>query len=109
MAYDKDLADRLRQQMSRHSNVVEKNMFGGIAFMLNGHMCVGVIKDDMVARVGPEAYEAALKQPNAREMDFTKKPMKGSVFVDPEGVEDENDLKRWVGLSEAFALSMPPK
>ena len=82
MAYDEGLAQRLREVMADHDDIEEKKMFGGLAFMLNGNMCVGVAGEQLMVRVGAEAYADALKQAHAREMDFTGKPLKGFVFVD---------------------------
>ncbi len=84
-------------------------MFGGIAFMLNGHMCCGVTRHDLMVRVGPDAYEDSLARPHARPMDFTGRPMKGMVYVGPGGCEDDDDLRAWVDRGVAFATSLPPK
>ena len=109
MAYDEGVAERLREAYHALPDVVEKKMFGGIAFMVNGHMSCGVVGDTLMVRVGPEQYESALQRPHAREMDFTGKPLKGFVFVDPEGFEDDAELGKWVELSLAFVLSLAPK
>ena len=109
MAYDEGLADRIRDQLSHHDGLVEKKMFGGISFLLRGNMCCGVIKEDMCARVGPERFEEYLALPHARLMDFTKRPMKGWLYVSPEGLEDEAELAAWVKRCEAFCLSLPAK
>jgi TfoX/Sxy family transcriptional regulator of competence genes len=109
MAYDEDLADRLRRALSEHPDLTERKMFGGIAFMLGGHMCCGVATEDVMLRVGPDAYEAALAEPHAREMDFTGKPMKGYVYVAPEGLASERDLKAWVEKAVRFVRTLPPK
>lgn len=99
MAYDHHLADRIRQALA-DKNVAyqEKEMMGGLTFMVDDKMCVGIIKDDLMARVGPEAHEAALARPGARTMDFTKRPMPGYIFVSPEGVDEEAVLAEWVQL-----------
>lgn len=109
MAYDEGVAQRLREVFAARDDVTEMKMFGGIAFMMAGHMCCGVIKDALMARVGPEQYEAALAKPHVREMDFTGKPMKGYVYVAPEGFESDDELKEWVRLCEAFVNSLPPQ
>lgn len=109
MAYDERLAQRIREVLATRSDVVEKKMFGGLAFMLRGNMCCGVTRDDMMVRVGPEAYEEALALPHAREMDFTGKPLKGFVYVGQEGFESDDDLLAWVGRGVNFALSLPAK
>ena len=109
MAYDEGLAQRLREQLSDRSGVVEKKMFGGLAFMLNGNMCVGVVDDTLMARVGPDQYVDGLKQKYALEMDFTGKPMKGFIYVEPKGIETDSQLHYWVSLCEKFVLSLPTK
>lgn len=109
MAYDEGLAERLREVFSNQRNVTEKKMFGGIAFMVNGNMCCGVVNDTLMARVGPVQYEAALNKPHARKMDFTGKPLKGFVYVAPEGIESDEDLAGWVKRSLDFVTSLPAK
>lgn len=109
MAYDEGLAERIRGVLEEHGAVSERRMFGGIAFMMRGHMTVGVLKDELMVRVGPEAYPAALREPHARSMDFTGRPMKGIVFVAPEGIEDDADLGRWIEKAMAFTSSLPQK
>jgi len=84
-------------------------MFGGIAFMIRGHMSVGIVKDDLMVRVGVEAHGELLRQPHARPMDFTGRPMKGFLYVESAGLESEADLERWVGRGVAHALSLPAK
>ena len=109
MAYDEGLAQRLREIYENIPGVVEKKMFGGIAFMVNGHMSCGINDDRLMARVGPDRYEGALARLHARPMKFTGKALKGFVYVDPEGIESDNDLAAWVDLSLAFVHSLPPK
>ncbi len=109
MAYDSELSDRVRTALEGHPGLTERKMFGGIAFMLNGNMCCGVINDDLMVRVGPEGFEDALAQPHARPMDFTGRPMKGFVFVGAEGTQTATTLKRWVLRGVAFAGSLPSK
>lgn len=77
MTYDPAMADRMRRVLSDHSSVTERKMFGGLAFMLDGHMCCGVAGNEVMIRVGPAAYQSALAEPYAREMDFTGRPLKG--------------------------------
>ena len=88
MPFDPGLAERIRDVMAERHDVVEKRMFGGIAFMVSGHMCCGVATEDLMVRVGPDRYAEALAHPHAREMDFTRKPLKGYVYVAPAGLED---------------------
>lgn len=109
MAYDEGVAQRLREAFADHHEVVEKKMFGGLAFMLAGHMCCGVLNDTLMARVGPERYGEALARPHAREMDFTGRSMKGFVYVDPEGFAEDEDLASWVALCADFVNELPPK
>ena len=109
MPYDEGLAQRVREVFQDRSDVSEKKMFGGIAFMVRGHMCVGIVKDDLMVRVGPETYQDLVRKPHARRMDFTGRPMKGFVYVAPPGVETDADLQRWVGRGLAYATSVPAK
>jgi TfoX/Sxy family transcriptional regulator of competence genes len=106
MPYDEDLAARLRMALSGRAGVVEKKMFGGLTFMLNDRMCCGVVKDDLVFRVGPDGYEEVLKLPGARPMDFTGRPMKGMVYVSRAGIASEKDLAAWVQRAVKFADSL---
>ena len=100
MAYDEHLADRIRQIL-REKRVAfeEKKMFGGLAFMIDDKMCIGIVKEDLMARVGPEKHEEALTQEGARPMDFTKRPMQGYVFVSGEGWDNEDQLEKWIQWS----------
>jgi TfoX/Sxy family transcriptional regulator of competence genes len=109
MAYDEGLAERIRGVLDERSNVSEKTMFGGIAFMVRGHMAVGVVKDDLMVRVGPEAYDALLKERHARPMDFTGRPMKGFVYVASAGLESDDALRSWVEHGVRYADSRPAK
>jgi hypothetical protein len=88
--------------------VTERQMFGGLAFMLGGHMFCGVVKDTLMARLGPEGADRALDQPHVRPMDFTGRPMKGMVFVEPEGLHDDA-LQQWVTAAVSYARTLPPK
>ena len=108
MAFDEDLADRIRQNLARRKDVEAKKMFGGIAFLLAGNMLVGVWKDSLIARVGPEA-EAALTEPHVREFDVTGRPMKNWVLVDPPGVEDDDQLNDWIQRALRFVGGLPAK
>lgn len=109
MAYDEGIAERLRELFARRPGVTEKKMFGGLAFMYRDHMLVGIIGESLMARVGPDAYAAALRRPFAQEMDFTGKPMKGYVYVAPAGYESDEDLKIWVDRCLDFNASLPAK
>ena len=109
MAYDENLARRIREVLKRRRGVSEKKMFGGLAFMVNEHMVCGVIGDDLMVRVGPDAYAAALKKAGARPMDFTGRPLKGMVYVGPRGHRRAPSLKAWVEQGLSYARSLPPK
>lgn len=114
MAYDEGLAERIRDLFDRGvvevgTELTERKMFGGLAFMLGGNMACGVIGDELMVRVGPDAWEAAVAEPHAREMDFTGKPMRGMVYVGLDGIAEDDDLAGWVGRGIAFAASLPPK
>lgn len=109
MAFDESLADRVRDALSARSDVSERKMFGGIAFMVGGNMAVGVIGDDLMVRLDPGDAEKALGEPHTRPMDFTGKPMKGMVYVDSAGTEVDVDLAAWVDAGADFAASLPPK
>jgi len=89
MAFSEALASRVRQALPRKKGIEEKKMFGGIGFLLNGNMLVGVWKESLIVRLGPEDGEEALKEPHVREFDITGRAMKGWVLVDPEGVEGD--------------------
>ena len=109
MAYDEQLAERLRQTYKAVPNVIEKKMFGGIAFMVSGHMSCGIVDKTLMVRVGPERYQKALKRAHAREMDFTGRAMKGFVFVEPVGFKTAKALASWVKLSLDFVAELPPE
>lgn len=109
MAYDEGLAQRVREALASRRDVTEKKMFGGLAFLVRGNMCCGVVGERLMVRVGPAAYEAALSQPHAGEMNFTGRPMKGFVYVEPEGVESDRALRKWVARATGFVLELPPK
>ncbi len=109
MAYDEGLAQRIREALEDRTDVSEKKMFGGLAFLLSGNMCIGVVKGELMVRVGPHGYEEALRQPHARKMDFTGRPMKGFVYVACNGFESDADLRRWISQGVRFAGSLPRK
>ncbi|TMH52176.1 MAG: TfoX/Sxy family protein [Betaproteobacteria bacterium] len=109
MAYDEKLADRVRSALARHRRITEKKMFGGLAFMLKGRMCCGVLNDDLVVRVGPEHYAAALTRPYARPMDFTGRPISGFVYVAAGGVRGDAALAKWLRQAADHASSLPAR
>jgi TfoX/Sxy family transcriptional regulator of competence genes len=98
MAYNIKLADRIREALVETPEVEEKQMFGGICFMVNDKMCCGVVKDDMMCRIDPEKEPEALEKNGCRPMDFTGRPMKGYVYVSEEGMKTKKDLGYWIGL-----------
>jgi TfoX/Sxy family transcriptional regulator of competence genes len=103
MAYNEILAERVRQILAyQNLPVEEKKMMGGLAFMVNEKMCVGISKNDLMARIAPEAYENALSKKGCRPMDFTGKPMRGFVFVDSVGTGSDEELESWVQLALDF-------
>ncbi len=109
MAFDEVLATRVRPLFARKKGVREMKMFGGLGFLLNGNMSVGVWKKYLILRIGRENYDDTLKQPFVKEFDITGRPMTGWVMVEPEGVQDEQDLKDWVQTALKFCRSLPAK
>ena len=107
MPFDQALASRIRRDTASRGAFVEKQMFGGIGFLLNGNLCVGVWKDSVVARVGPTEYQAALSEPHVREFDITDRPMTGWVAVGPPGVERNDQLADWIGRATRFVRALP--
>ncbi len=108
MAYNQKLAERIRLQLDGIA-VVEKKMFGGVGFLLNGNMACGVNKDDLIVRVDPEKHLALLKKPHAKPFDLTGKPMKGWLLVEAEGCKTEKQLGAWVKEGITFASTLLPK
>jgi len=109
VTYDETLAGRLREIIAGiDGEVTERKMFGGLAFMLNGHMFTGIVGDELMLRLGQGGAEAALRREHVREMDFTGRPMKAMVFIEPAGLEG-HALNDWVTSAAAFALTLPPK
>jgi TfoX/Sxy family transcriptional regulator of competence genes len=110
MAYDEELASRLRLTVKGKRGLSEKNMFGGLAIFLNGNMTVGLTnKDELMLRVGKDQYEEVLEMEFAKPMTFTGRAMKGLVFIEPEGFETETDLGAWVDLAFKFTKTLPKK
>jgi len=109
MAFDESLAARIRDALARKRGVEEKKMFGGVGFLLHGNMLVGVWKDSLIVRLGPDNYDDALLEPHVREFDITGKPMNGWVLVEPEGVEGDHQLKGWIERATKFVKSFPTK
>lgn len=98
MAYDQGLADRIREKLSNLSHIQEKGMMGGLVFMYNNKMCIGIIKDEMMCRIDPGLHETAVENTGCRTMDFTGRPMKGYVLVNETGMRSEKDFEYWINL-----------
>lgn len=109
VAYSQGIADDIRARLSDHPGVSEKEMFGGIAFMVNGNMAVGVSGDELMVRVGKEAHEEAVSRPGARIFDMGARPMVGWVNVSAEGFATDEDFAAWIDRGVAFAEGLPPK
>ncbi|QVL30765.1 TfoX/Sxy family protein [Telmatocola sphagniphila] len=109
MAYDESLAIRIREVLTHTSGIVEKKMFGGVGFLLQGNMLVGVLKDSLIVRLGPDQYENALLESHVREFDITGRAMKGWVMVGPEGVEEDDQLQQWIDQALNFVRTLPKK
>jgi TfoX N-terminal domain len=108
MAYDEALADRVRAALTGREGLGEREMFGGIAFMVGGNMACGVLGEDLIVRLAPEEAEAALREPHTRPFDATGRPMRGWLFVSPDGVGG-GDLEGWVDAGADHAASLPAK
>ena len=109
MAFDESLAGRIRGVFARRKGVEERRMFGGVGFLLNGNVCVGVWKDSLVARLGPQQGEAAMREPHVKPFDITGRAMRGWVLVGPRGVADAGRLSDWVRLAVRFVGTLPAK
>jgi TfoX/Sxy family transcriptional regulator of competence genes len=109
MAFDEGLAERIRGVLDARSDVDERKMFGGIAFLVAGNMACGVMRDDLMVRMEPEAVAALESEPGVRRFDMGGRPMRGWLLVAPEASADDGDLERWVRRGEEFAASLPPK
>ena len=109
MPCDERLVERVRTALSGRSGIAERRMFGGIAFLLRGNMCCGVTKDLLVLRLGTQGADLALRRRHSREMDFTGRPMKGMVYIEPEGVRTETELQGWLEQAVQFARTLPEK
>lgn len=108
MPYSDALAERIRDALGARSDLTERKMFGGIAFMVGGNMAVGVVGENLMVRLGPDA-ERALAEPHVRPMDFTGKPSKSMIYVDAAGIESDADLASWVEAGADYAASLDPK
>ena len=102
MAYNEKLANRIREHLESLPNIEEKEMMGGLTFMYNGKMCVGIIADEMMCRIDPEFHETAIEKTGCRTMDFTKRPMMGYIMVDNIGMKTKKEFEYWLGLALTF-------
>jgi len=102
MAYSEKLADKVRQRLAGLPNIEEKEMMGGLTFMYNGKMCVGIIKDELMCRIDPAVHEAAIAKPGCRTMYFTNRPMSGFIMVDEHGMKSKEDFDYWIDLALEF-------
>ncbi|AOW14402.1 RNA methyltransferase [Hydrogenophaga crassostreae] len=109
MAFDPGLAQRIREILGNRPGLSERRMFGGLAFLIHGHMFAGVQEGTLMARVGPGRYADALTLKHVRMMDFTGKPLKGYVYVDPAGIEEDAQLAKWLTWCAGVVAAMPPK
>ena len=109
MAFSETLAERIRQRVGRRKNIEEKKMFGGVGFLLGGNMLIGVWRDSLIVRLGPEQGDAALKEPHVKAFDITGRPMKGWVLVAPEGIADDEKLGGWIQRAVKFVEKLPEK
>jgi hypothetical protein len=109
MAFDEKLAARIRTHLGKRTGLVEKKMFGGIAFLLNGNMCCGVHRDSLIVRLDPAETDRALSEPHTRVFDLTGRPMKGWLLVEPKGLATDAQLGTWVDRAGKYAKSLPAK
>jgi TfoX/Sxy family transcriptional regulator of competence genes len=109
MAFNEVLAERIRDALARKRAIQEKKMFGGIGFLLNGNLLVGVWKESLIVRLGPDEGEEALTEPHVKEFDITGRAMKGWVLVEPQGVEDDEQLRAWIQRAVKFVGKLPAK
>ncbi len=106
---DEALVQRIRPLMKRRKGYSEQKMFGGVAFMINGNMCVGPWKGSLVVRLDKEKHDQTQSEPHVKPMDITGRVMKGWALIEPAGIESDDDLKAWIERGVKFARSLPPK
>ena len=109
MAFDESLTGRIRESLARKKGIEEKKIFGCICFLLNCNALAGVWKNALIARLGPDKGEAALREPHVRKFDITGRPMRNWVVVEPEGVEGDDQLKDWIERATTFVKTLPKK
>jgi len=108
VAYDETLAERVRKILAPEPTLTERKMFGGLAFMLDGNMCCGVVADKLMLRLGADLAQSALERPHVEPMDFTGRPMTGMVYVTAQGLRGK-ELRGWIERAVAFVRTLPPK
>ena len=109
MAFDEQLAERIRHQLGKRRGVTEKKMFGGVAFLVNGNLCCGVHGQELIVRLDPEQTEQALSKPHTRVFDLTGRPMKGWILVQPKGLATQAALSKWIRVGMKYTSSLPAK
>jgi TfoX/Sxy family transcriptional regulator of competence genes len=109
VAYNEHLASRVRAALKRQRGVTERRMFGGLAFLVKGHMACGVLDDTLVLRLGSTGAQRALERPHTRPMDFTGRPLAGMVYVSPAGHRRDRDLRAWLTRAVRFVRALPPR
>lgn len=109
MPYSESLADRIRWALRSDRRIEEKKMFGGVGFLLYGNMLVGVWQSSLIVRLGPDQGAAALKEPHVKEFDITGRPMKGWIMVEPDGIDTDAELSRWISRATEFVETLPAK
>ena len=109
MSYDKNLASRISELLKGINGITQKKMFGGLCFLHNGNMLCGIVKEKLVARAGPDVYVSLLKNKYTTRMDFTGKPLKGMLYILPEGIKTRASLKKWIDKCLSFVTTLPSK
>ena len=109
VAYSEELAGRARQVLGNTAGLIERQMFAGLTFMVQSHMCCGIVDNELMVRVGPDAYKSSLSQPHAREMGFIGRSLKGMVYVAAEGLENDTQLEHWIARGLSFVSKLSSK
>jgi TfoX/Sxy family transcriptional regulator of competence genes len=102
MAYNEKLADRIRERLADIPHIEEKEMMGGLTFMVNDKMCVGIIKDEMMCRIDPDLHDIVVEMTGCRTMDFTRRPMRGYILIDDTGMKTKEEFDYWINLALQF-------
>lgn len=102
MAYSEKLANRIRERLADIPRIEEKEMMGGLTFMVNDKMCVGIIKDEMMCRIDPDLHNTVVEMTGCRTMDFTRRPMRGYILVDETGMKTKEEFDYWINLALEF-------